>query len=222
MNNINNYLAQIQQDGLRIDTVYDIGARQATWSVPMKTGVLKDSYFYLFEGNPDCEGALAASGLPYYIGILSNPGRESVDYYKINGSGDSYYRENTPFYDNKTPTTVPARTLESIVAECELPIPNFIKIDTQGSELDILRGAETILDRVDLIFLECPIIRYNLGAPDIQDYLDYMREHGFMPTDVLDIHVHENTLVQIDIMFINIKTKERLYGANTGCRPLAG
>jgi FkbM family methyltransferase len=220
VNTLENYLRQIQQDGLVIETVFDIGANKGTWSMPMKANVLKNSFFYLFEGNPKHELYLKQTGLPYYIGILSNPGRESVDYYTINGTGDSYYRENTPFYDKEQPVTVPARTLESIIKECEMPVPNFIKIDTQGSELDILRGAESVLNQVDLIFLECPIIRYNLGAPDIQDYLDYMREQGFMPTDVLDIHVHEHTLVQIDIMFINVKTKIRLYGENQGCRPV--
>lgn len=214
MNTLDNYLTQIQQDGLKINTVFDIGANKGTWSMPMKAGALKNSYFYLFEGNPEHEPYLLQTNLPYYIGILSNPGRESVDYYTINGTGDSYYKENTPFYDGKTPVTVPARTLESIVAECDLPIPSFIKIDTQGSEIDILRGAETILPKVDLVYLECPIGKYNIGAPNIQEYLEYMASQNFIPSDLLEIHTADHVLIQVDIMFINIATKERLYGSN--------
>jgi len=213
--NLSDYLIRIQQDGLKIDTVYDIGANDGTWSNAMRNAELKNSYFYLFEGNPDHEPNLLRTGLPYYIGILSNPGRKSVDYYKGgSGTGNSYYKENTVFYDNAVPVQLGARTLESLVSECEMPIPNFIKIDTQGSELDILRGAESILTKVDLVYLECPIGKYNLGAPNIQEYLEYMASQHFIPSDLLEIHTAEHVLVQVDIMFINIATKDRLYGVN--------
>ena len=213
--NLTEYLQQIQRDGLKIETVYDIGANIGSWSISLKNTVLKDSYFYLFEGNGDHRASLRNTGLPYYIGILSNPGREFVEYYKGGTStGNSYYKENTIFYDDSEPVKLPARTLESLVAECEMPPPNFLKIDTQGSELDILRGAETILPQVDLVYLECPIGKYNLGAPNIQEYLEYMASQNFIPSDLLEIHTADHVLVQIDIMFINIATKDRLYGAN--------
>ena len=213
--NLDQYLATIQQDGLQISTVYDIGANVGSWSNTLKNGILNDSYFYLFEGNPDHESSLQATGLPYYIGILSNPGRESVEYYRGgSGTGNSYYKENTVFYDDSMPVSMPARTLESLVTECAIPVPNFIKIDTQGSELDILHGAETILPGVDLIYLECPIGKYNLGAPNIQQYLEYMASQNFIPSDLLEIHTADRVLIQVDIMFINIATKDRLYGVN--------
>ena len=218
--NLVEYLIKVQQDGLKIDTVYDIGANRGHWSPAIKHNALPNSYFYLFEGNSRHEPALQATGLPYYIGILSNPGREYVEFYDTAGTGDSYYRENTVHYDDKTPTRYPARTLDSIIEDCELPVPNFIKIDTQGAEIDVLRGTEKVLNQVDLVYLECPIIRYNLGAPTMQDYLDYMRSQQFIPTDILEVHRNEETLLQVDIMFINMTTKERLYGSNQYSRPL--
>ena len=213
--NLDEYLTSIQQDGLKIDTVYDIGANIGTWSTALKHGALRNSHFYLFEGDPEHDQQLQATGLPYYIGILSNPGRDSVEYYRGGTStGNSYYKENTIFYDDSVPVRMPARTLESIVTECNMPIPNFLKIDTQGSELDILRGAESLLSGVDLIYLECPIGKYNLGAPNIQEYLEYMAGQNFIPSDLLEIHTADRVLIQIDIMFINIATKDRLYGVN--------
>lgn len=219
---IENFLRQIQQDGLKIDTVYDIGACEGHWSWPLKTTVLTDSHFYLFEANETRRPRLQALGLPYYIGVLSNPGREYVEFFSKTTTGDSYYKENTSHYDKDTPVRVPCRTLDSIVKEAGLPIPNLLKVDTQGSELDILKGSEEILAKIDLVFLECPVIRYNLGAPNLQDYLDFMRNQGFIPTEVLQIHKNEYTIIQMDIMFINYKTKERLYGPNVFSRPLEG
>ena len=213
--NLEQYLISIQQDGLKIDTVYDVGANVGSWSTALRNSVLRNSYFYLFEGDPQHDQRLQATGLPYYIGILSDPGRDFVEYYQGGTStGNSYYKENTVFYDDAVPVRMLARTLESIVAECAMPVPNFLKIDTQGSELDILRGAESILPGVDLIYLECPIGKYNIGAPNIQEYLEYMAGQNFIPSDLLEIHTADRVLIQVDIMFINIATKDRLYGVN--------
>lgn len=218
------YLKQIQNDGLQINVVYDIGAHSGSWTNYLKSTALPNSKFYLFEADSVHEYSLQKIGFPYFIGVLSSPGREFVEFYNTNSTdcntGNSYYKENTVYYDNYLPIKVPCVTLESIVVDNNLPIPNLLKLDTQGSELDILQGIESYIDNIDLIYLECPIVNYNLGAPSIQDYIYYMRQKGFIPTDILEIHRYEHVLLQIDIMFINCVTKEWLYGPTECCRPL--
>jgi FkbM family methyltransferase len=221
---ISKYLTQIQNDGLQIDVVYDIGAHQGSWSSYLKSNVLPVSDFYLFEADSIHQSSLEELGFPYFIGVLSNPGRKFVEFYNTNSTdcstGSSYYKENTVYYDNFSAVKFPCTTLESLIIEYGLPIPNLLKIDTQGSELDILRGVESYIDNIDLIYLECPIIKYNIHAPSIQDYIDYMKEKGFIPTEVMEIHRYEHVLLQIDIMFINCATKEWLYGPTEFSRPL--
>ena len=86
--------------------------------------------------------------------------------------------------------------------------------------MDILSGA-SFLDKVDLIYIECPIIEYNKGAPDMQDYLNFFKKRMFIPVTLLEVHIHEATLVQIDIMFMRKETKERIFGPNVNIRPFA-
>ncbi len=217
---IKNYLQQVQRDGLQIRNVFDVGACSGQWTQELRHSVLPKSQFYLFEANSAHSEQLNSLGLPFFIGVLSNPGRLFVEFFSKNSTGDSYYKENTVHYDSHPPVKVPCNTLADVMEKAALPIPNLLKIDTQGSELDILKGMEQYLSGVDLIYLECPVIRYNLEAPTLQDYLDYMRENGFVPTEVLEIHKNEQIILQIDIMFINHKTKERIYGPTQYSRPL--
>jgi Methyltransferase FkbM domain len=151
---------------------------------------------------------------------LSNPGREYVNFYNGSNTGDSYYKETTKHYDDQGSIRLPCVTLDALVKEHDLPLPNFIKLDTQGSELDILAGAESFLSSVDLIYTECPIVKYNHGAPNIQDYLDYFKRKRFIPVDILEIHRAENILLQIDIMFVSLQMKELFFGPNNFIRPL--
>jgi hypothetical protein len=84
-----------------------------------------------------------------------------------------------------------------------------------------LAGAESIIDKVDLIYTECPIIQYNAGSPNISEYLEYFKSKNFIPLDIFEIHNMENTLLQIDIMFMKKETKERVFGPNINIRPFA-
>jgi FkbM family methyltransferase len=217
--NLLNFIQRMNQAGMAINTVYDIGAWNGDWSRHHKQ-VLPASEFILFEANPAYGNILANSGFKAFNTVLSNPGREYVEFFNGTNTGDSYYKETTAHYDNQGSIRLPCTTLDNLVRDYNLAIPNFIKIDTQGSELDILSGA-SFLDRVDMIYTECPIVCYNKGAPNIQDYLDFFKQRNFVPIDVFEIHRGEETLIQLDIMFMKYETKERYLGPNNLIRPFA-
>jgi len=219
---LHDFLRQVRQAGLRIDHVYDIGAWNGRWSQTVQAQALPEAEFILFEANPACAPALRRTGFRSYFGVaLSNPGRSSVQFFNGTNTGDSYYKETTRHYDAQGSITLPCITLDALKKADQLPTPQFIKIDTQGSELDILAGAESFVRDVDLIYTECPIIRYNAGAPNIQDYLDYFRSRQFIPVDLLEIHRAEGTLLQVDLMFMRRESKERILGPNHFIRPFA-
>lgn len=224
VSNLTSYLRKVRANGLEIKTVYDVGACVGKWTQAMKQGVLFDADFFLFEGNPAYRymlnnNLLSQQNTFVHIGVLSNPGRETVDFFNGCDTGDSYYKETTDHYDSKVSIKLPCRTLDSVVEEHNLPLPQFLKIDTQGSELDIMTGAKRVMQYADLVYLECPIIEYNYKAPNIFEYLTFMSSHGFVPTDVLEVHRSEEILLQIDIMFIKAETNAKLFGKNIHIRP---
>ena len=219
MPNYIKFLAIIEAAGYKLKTVYDIGACRGGWSREFKASY-PNAEIILFEANPSYKEALESSGFKFFNVVLSNPGREYVDFYNGTNTGDSYYKETTKHYDLQTSIRLPCKALDSVIKENNLPLPNFIKIDTQGSELDILTGSSSILDSVDFIYTECPIIRYNDGAPSIADYLDFFRNKNFIPFDIFEVHRAENILLQIDIMFVRSAIKEQYLEPSVYIRPL--
>lgn len=212
--NVIQYLKHLVSLGIPIDTVYDVGACKGEWSLLIKREALPNSRFILFEANPIYVPDLKYTGLEYAQVLLSNPGREFVEFYNGCNTGDSYYKELSKHYEEQTSIRMPCTTLDAVANEYNLPIPDLIKIDTQGSELDILEGSQTFLDKVKLVLTECPILPYNDGAPNIQQYIDYFLEHDFIPVNLLECHIFENTLLQIDIMFMRKDIKEIFLGPN--------
>jgi FkbM family methyltransferase len=216
---MNQFLQLMLNQGLTIGTVYDIGACKGKWSSGMKTGTLTSSDFFLFEANPNYDSILKNTGFRYFNTVLSNPGRDTVDFYNGTDTGDSYYKETTKWYDSKCSIKLPCTTLDNIVQTYKLPKPDFIKIDTQGSELDILSGAVDTISDVKLIYTECPIIQYNTGSPGIQEYLNFFKKLNFIPVNIFEIHRLEDVLVQIDIMFVRADIKDQFLEKTNNIRP---
>lgn len=60
-----------------------------------------------------------------------------------------------------------------------LPLPDLIKIDAQGAELDILNGALQCLSHANDVILEAQTVNYNEGAPQADTVTAFMKDAGF-------------------------------------------
>ncbi|MBN2144016.1 MAG: FkbM family methyltransferase [Candidatus Aureabacteria bacterium] len=191
---------------------YDIGANDP-FSVEGQQILFKPlmphTQFYLFEAMSKHEPALIRSGEPYAIVVLGEHDGAIKTFYETKasliGTGDSYYLEKTPFYssDSMIMTQHSTKKLDTLVKEKGWPFPDFMKLDTQGSELDILRGATRCLANTNAIQIESNIQQYNEGAPLFQDVLAFMQTAGFCLYDLVQFHFNPHgVLFQTDMMFI--------------------
>jgi len=212
MQTLKNLINEISQKGLSFKTVYDVGACNGSWTRWTQSNILPKSKFYLFEANSHYLSDLIITGHPFFLNVLSNEGREFVDFYPGCNTGDSYYKETTTWYDEKKSVRMPCTTLDKLIEEKNLPIPNLIKIDTQGSELDILSASKKILGKAELILCEMPIIEYNKGAPKISEYLEFFQDFDYIPVELLEVHRAEGIVFQLDFAFMLRSAKNEFLG----------
>jgi FkbM family methyltransferase len=212
-------LLELQKRGYDSKVIYDIGAFKGDWSKEVKH-YFPQAKCFLFEANPAYAADLMNTGLDFFNVALSEPGKSSVRFYNAGATGNSYYKENTVIFDNSSSVELSCTTLDSLIDQYKLPIPNFLKIDTQGSEIDILKGFQNLTE-VDFILIECPIIQYNHGAPNIHDYLTYFKNFNFIPIEIAEIHKIDHVVLQIDILFASRIIKSDLFGAEEIIRPFA-
>jgi FkbM family methyltransferase len=195
-------LARLRRRGLHIEVVYDIGAHRGQWTESVRAS-LPGARFFLFEANEVHAGELQGTGERYFIAVLSAE-EQVVNFYGTGEPGDSYFREATDHYSDVTPTSLQATTLDNLVAINGLPLPDFVKVDVQGAELDVLRGAKTALHTAKLVLLECPITEYNEGAPTIDEYFHFMDERGFTPLEFLGRNWRRGKMMHVDVLFASV------------------
>lgn len=186
-------------------SVLDIGANVGHWHNEARLHWL-NAYFFLIEGNPACAEQLAMTGASMRIALLSDTEKEVMFFTRTDAptcTGASYYRENTEFYDDHKakPQTLTTRRLDDVVEGQQFQL---IKIDTQGSELDILRGAPNTLAAAKAVVMEVSLSNYNEGAPQMAETIMFMEARGFRLAENLGDIVHPITrnVIQRDCLFL--------------------
>lgn len=186
-----------------VSSILDIGAHMGEFTKGMRR-VLPFANYHMIEANPECEESLKGVGfVPYTIVLLSDTPRR-LQYY-INkqdkmSTGNSYYKELTHHFseDNLVQVDMESQALDDIFPN---EVFDLIKVDTQGSELDILRGGSELVSKATYILLECSIELYNEGAPLIDEVIAYMNSIGFVQDAVVGEHYLEDVLFQQDVIF---------------------
>lgn len=188
--------------GLSPRTIVDVGAFEGDWS-KMAHRIWPESHLIMVEPSAAkrphlaiVANALKASVFCELVGAED----DAVVSFDVMGTGSSVLSERSPL--DRTVENRHLRRLDSMLKEIDAPA--LLKIDTQGYELEVLKGATSVLSSIDAILLEVAIIEINEGAPLIHDVLLYMKSIGFVSYDILEIHRRplDNALNQIDVLFI--------------------
>jgi FkbM family methyltransferase len=100
-------------------------------------------------------------------------------------------------------------TIDYVVEEFKLPVPQVIKMDTQGCELSILKGATRSLPEVEVLLLECWLTRaYGESTPLLLEVADWLREFDFHLWDLGNAwRDPAGVLVAQDCLFLNARSK---------------
>jgi FkbM family methyltransferase len=103
--------------------------------------------------------------------------------------GSSFFkpREMKAGYVDMVPRTVPVVTLDELWSERQYDGPAILKVDVQGGELEVLKGAKNVLTHCELVILETMLVDQYIGAPILYDYIFFMKARGFVLFDVIGV-----------------------------------
>ena len=133
----------------------------------------------------------------YEIALLGGEEGREVSFYEME-TGSSMMAEHSDV--SREEKRLKTTRLDTLAAG--LPGNNlFLKVDVQGAELEVLKGATQTLQRAGLVQLETAILSYNEGAPTMREVISFMEERGFSPVDIAGQIRIKGMLIQIDMVF---------------------
>ena len=98
--------------------------------------------------------------------------------------------------------TVPISTLDTYLKSNPIVAP-FIKIDTQGYEMEVLKGAPTLLGKASGVQVELSIAPLYDGQPDLMEMFAFIKQAGFTIWSINPGFRDPETsrLLQVDALF---------------------
>lgn len=115
-------------------------------------------------------------------------------------------------YDTIAEVEVETVTLDSFIKENNITHIEILKLDAQGGEFDIIKGAKEILsnEKVSLIYTElimCPTYK---SQHKLNEYLTLLDSLGYHFLDFFNPIRRHNQLIQSDIIFLNNTLMENI------------
>jgi FkbM family methyltransferase len=97
---------------------------------------------------------------------------------------------------------VPMVTLDDLWEATNSAGPALLKIDVQGGELEVMRGANKCLDHIDIIIMEIGTTETYKNQPVFAEYISYMHERGFCVIDFINAGYNDSgILMEVDAVF---------------------
>lgn len=192
----------LRQNNFYPKNILDIGA-----SVCQTADIMRQIWpvanILLFEGNNECEKLYQKLAYDYHIKLLGKY-NGVTKFYKTKWSpictGNSIYKENSETYDkeNLIVEELPIYRLD----DCVRPIYDLIKIDTQGSELDIIEGGINTFSSAKVIITEVSFNNCNEGGCTKEQILKKLSDLKFDYIKPIESIYNNNELIAESLLFI--------------------
>jgi len=141
----------------------------------------------------------SGGAIDFRIAILGAVPGQTVRWIEMD-SGSSVLEEHSAYPRDETTRTL--STLDQILGS-DMPPVDFMKLDVQGYELEVLRGATRVMEHAQAIFLEVSLLPINDGCPLIHEVMEFMAARGFRLLDFCSQNRRKDGILwQTDLMFV--------------------
>ncbi len=214
-------LTQLQAFGYAPEVIFDVGASNGVWS-KLVDDIFPSAAYHLFE-------PLADTIETYRVPLAKLlPTQTNFHLHKIGLGNRNQIQEMAIFKDGVGSTFLEMERIKSqqeslkasshleeiapfsvyrmddYVAQHQLPLPQIIKMDTQGFELAIIEGGHKTLKTADILVLETWLYRgYGVTTPLLHELMDPLEKLGFILVDFGDGYWgNQHKLTAIDAFFM--------------------
>lgn len=177
-----NYLKHLKNQGFEPKVIYDIGSCVLHWTKEAEK-IWPNANIYLFDAFDTAE--FLYEKYKYHIGVLGDTDGKMVKFYQndLHPGGNSYYKEigckNGLYFPEDQFVIREMKTLDTIRSVNEWPMPDLVKIDVQGAELDIIKGSPNVIQAAQHLIVEMQHTNYNRNAPLVDTTLPFIKSLGF-------------------------------------------
>ncbi len=112
--------------------------------------------------------------------------------------------EENKYYPNEEITKVEVKltTLDLFFKNTIPPNNTLLKLDVQGFELEVLKGAKNILKNIEYVIIEANLEKLYTNQPTFTEVNSFLNENEFELHGMLDFNLgNKNRYIEIDLLY---------------------
>lgn len=95
-------------------------------------------------------------------------------------------------------------TLDNFLDGKKIPSPSLLKLDVQGYELEVIKGAEGRIQEINYLIIEANLEQLYKDQPSFTEINTYLNERNFELEGMLDFNLGiDNRYIEIDLLYKN-------------------
>ena len=182
-------LYDLRDQGQAAGTILDVGANKGQFSAAARS-LFPEAVIHSFEPLPRAAEQLrrvSSGDARWFVHEVAVTARNETATLRVNAHSQSSslldvgarHLKAFPTATTVDEIAVSTATLDSLLASKDLARPVLLKIDTQGTEDQVILGAERTLARVDFVLVELSFVRLYEGDSTWSHVADLLARHDF-------------------------------------------
>lgn len=182
----------IKKMGLSPKHIVDIGANHGTWTREVLQ-YFPDAHYTLIEPQewlkPSFQDLLDTnSKIAYHaVGAGSENGSFKFTIVDRNDSCSFRYTEEEANKMGYKQVEIPIITLNDLVKSNNLPIPDIVKIDAEGLDIEVLKGANELFGKTEIFMVEAGVVIKEFDNSFLK-MINFMDENGYRLFEITDLN----------------------------------
>lgn len=200
-------LESLKRQGFSPNSILDVGANQGEWSRTAKA-IFPSARCFLIEPQIEMQPDLDkfCQDFPESRWLLAGAGAEIGELTLTvwdDLAGSSFLPSQTN-PDTANQRTVPIVTIDQLLNDQKLSMPQLVKLDIQGYELEALKGATQLFGQVEVFILEVSLFAFLPGQPIFDQVIAFMRDRSYLVYDFPGFSRRplDRALGQCDVCFV--------------------
>jgi methyltransferase, FkbM family len=196
-------LERLATSGFKPTRVFDVGAYQGDFA-KLCLRIWPDCHVTCFEPLPhkvrELNELARLDAIQVVPGLLGAQANQYVAVHEME-TASSVLEEHI---EQRAPVSFhPMRTIDQFVQE-QCARPDLLKLDVQGYEMEVLRGAEKTLPQIQVILAELNFLDIHRGVPLVSEVIEWLNGRDWVAYDICGLTRRplDRALWQADFLFV--------------------